>query len=113
MLDSLRKKKMLESLAVNHTAKKSEPNNVNQDKDVVKKASDNMEALSVSLKNTAKLNNQSMQKNPMKPDLENKEEDMEKTIGYQKTHQTLGVKNDEMAEIKKKKMLEALFKNKG
>lgn len=111
MLNELRKKKMLESLGVNHTQKKNEPNNVNQDKDVVKKASDNMQALSISAPNTAKLNNQSMQKVSMKPDLENKEEDLEKTIGYQKAHQTLGIPMDEEdKEEKKQKMLASLFK---
>lgn len=109
MLDSLKKKKMLESLGVNHTLNKKGPNNVDQKKDVVQSAADNMQKLSISAPNTAKLNNQSMQKNPMRPDLENKPKDLSKTIDFQKTHQTLGVEDDGS---KKKKMLESLFRGK-
>ncbi len=96
MLNNLKKKKLLEQLGSN--------------KDVVKESTDTIKSLSVDSSNPGKFHNKSMQKNPMKPDLENKEEDLEKTIGYAKTHQTLGVKDDESAELKKKKMLESLFK---
>ena len=107
MLDNLRKKKLLEQLGVNKKVDTKTTNHQDQSKDVVKKATDTMKSMGVQSMNPGKFHNQSMQKVPLKEQIEEgKEKD---TIGFQKTHSTLGIDTTSEKEEKKKKALESLF----
>lgn len=107
MLDNLKKKKMLESLGVNKTSDTSAPNDIYQDKDVVKHATDFPGSKH---KNIGKNTPPSMSKNPLKQHLKDTEMGEKESIQYQKKEMTLGKETKEVDDLKKKKMLESLFK---
>lgn len=109
MLDLLKKKKLLEQLGVNKTQKHEAPNDVDQNKDVVKKASDTMRSMSMDSVNVGKNIPKEMAKHPLRHQVESSLGDESESLEEEKKELTLG---EEPEEVKKKKMLHALFAKK-